>query len=147
MKTVFQVLIIVISKTVGETDYTAHIICYTMAFLLFTTLNFRIIAFNYDYLWIWHMCTLLCILWLEVMIVLDTHTTEHLAYVILLFAGWAMIALITLVVGKKRYPILLHFAKHPHLDKLYAFNFRMWIQRSNAHSSDIFRSEIIYRSS
>jgi hypothetical protein len=145
VKTIFQVTIIVLAKTVGKSDYTIHTVCFLMLFVAYILSNARFKAFNYKVLWGWHVTSLICILWLEILNLCDRLTTEHMAYVILLFVGWAVIVIIAQIIITKKFVSHLYFDDNPDLQKLYAFNFRFWVVRKDdKRDARMFRSENIY---
>jgi hypothetical protein len=101
IKTMFQVFIIMLAKTLGKSDYKAHVFVYFFTFVFYLLVSLKVKAFNYGVLWVWHMASIFAVIWLEFLIVLDTMTTEHLVYVILLFAGWFVFAIVAFGVAKK----------------------------------------------
>jgi hypothetical protein len=109
IKTIFQVTIIVLSKTVGKTDFMTHIICYFLVFLSFFLVNLRVRAFNYPVLWGWYIASLSCILWLEILNLCDRTSSNHLAYVIMLFVGWLIILIVASIVISKKFTKLVYF--------------------------------------
>jgi hypothetical protein len=145
VKTIFQVTIIVLAKTVGKSDYLIHTVCFLLLFIAFLLSNAKFRAFNYKVLSGWHIASLIGILWLEILNLCDRLTSEHLIYVILLFSGWAVIAIVAQIIITKKFESNLYFDDNPDLDKLYAFNFQFWAARTNDKSnSRMFRSENIY---
>jgi hypothetical protein len=147
IKSVFQVFIVVLSKTVGKTNYRAHVFLYFFSFVIYLLLNKRIKAFNYGVLWAWHVTSIFCVIWLEFLIILNMMTSENFAYVILLFTGWFLVLVTAFVVIKKSFPSYIIGQTNPHLDKLYMFNFRFWVHRSEFVEQSMFVSENIYRNS
>jgi hypothetical protein len=130
IKTMFQVLIVVFAKTVGKTDYKSHVFVYFFAFIIYLLINLKVKAFNYGVLWVWQVTSIFCVIWLEFLIILDTMTTEHFVYVILLFVGWFLFAMAAFVVIKKLFTNPLMMQSNPHLNRLYEFNFRFWTTRA-----------------
>jgi hypothetical protein len=93
LKTIFQVSIIVLSKTAGKSDFNAHAVTYLLAVIIYLLLNLRMRAFNYDVLWTWHVATLVGVFWLAFLNFCDSMTDSNVVFVILLFSGWAIIAI------------------------------------------------------
>jgi hypothetical protein len=90
---------------------------------------------------LWHLATVVCLLWLQMINFLEflTHVASILG--IILIIGWAVILLAFYLVKKKYYNQYLFFEQNSNLDRLFAFGFR---PHQNYDTSSIFRSLNIY---
>jgi hypothetical protein len=115
LKTMLQVTVIILAKTVGKSEFIVHTVLYFLLFIAFLLSNVWIKAFNYRKLCGWHVVSLVCLLWLEILNVCDKLTSEHFAYVILLFVGWAFIIVIGKVAISRKNKTNLYFQNNPNL--------------------------------
>lgn len=83
-------LLIALSKTLGRVRKMEHGIIFIIVMLNYVLAMFKIRAFNYDRVRMWHIITLICVLWLAILTVVDLNTAEHLAWVVLMFVGWGV---------------------------------------------------------
>jgi hypothetical protein len=64
----------VLAKTIGKSDDIAHLGIFLSIFILYVALNLKTKAFNYDVLWVWHVATLVGVVWLEILNLADKLT-------------------------------------------------------------------------
>ncbi len=65
---------------------------------LYVAFNYRTQIFNYDRIWHWNFLALVGCMWTALISMLDESTSEHIAYVILLFLGWGVIRIVGIVI-------------------------------------------------
>jgi hypothetical protein len=97
LKSVVQMFIIALSKTVRKHNGNAHLILFLLFTLAFFIHSLRFNAFNYARLSMWHRISLGGVYWLAFMNTLDNFTDANMAYIILLFGGWGVCLIIGLV--------------------------------------------------
>lgn len=97
---------------------------FIVVMLLYIYFNLKVRAFNYDRIWMWHVISLSGVLWLAIMSQLDLMTSEHLAYVVLMFLGWAFLLGFGIFWQRKRYPSMLYGKKRKDSSIVFQFGFR-----------------------
>jgi hypothetical protein len=107
LKSVVQILVIALAKTVGKHDDQTHLFLYTFLFIAYLLHGLKFKPFNYARLSMWHSVSLAGVLWLAFLNLLDHMTEEHIAYVVLLFVGWAVLIGVGWVVQQLRFPSML----------------------------------------
>jgi hypothetical protein len=101
-------------------------------------------AFNYAIIQLWHLGTIVCVIWLALLNCIDVLVGKSLVLVFLLFVGWFLIAFAVTFLNRKN-PRCLYNTDKSNLGDLYSFNFRFWVDRDEAFSdTHLFRSENIY---
>jgi hypothetical protein len=115
LKSVIQMIIIDLAKTLGKHNETGHLFIYLFLTFAFFLHSFRFKPFNYARLSMWHTFSLGGVYWLALVNTLDHMTQERLAYVILLFAGWGLLAIIGFLLQVKKFPSMLKTHRHPDL--------------------------------
>jgi hypothetical protein len=114
-KSVVQVFLISLSKTVGKEQILAHHITYITIVGSILLYGFRQRAFNYDIMNLWHKTSLICIVWLAILNFIEYLTRETLVLAILLFVGWFLIFIVGYVIKKKLYTNMLYFEPNTYL--------------------------------
>ena len=109
---------------------------------LYIAINCKVRAFNYGRMWLWHVLSLVAVLWLGFVTTLDIYTSQTFLYIIIMICGWAALMICGFLVQQKCFPSLLRFQRHPNLVGLY-----MWalcptgkVKQDNSW----FRSQNIY---
>jgi hypothetical protein len=141
LKSVIQMFIIALSKTVGKHSYETHLFIFMIFSFAFFVHSLKFKPFNYARLSMWHSLSLGGVYWLALLNILDKMTSANMAYVILLFVGWAAIVGLGLVLQTKKYPSMLKTYKHPDLMQLYKF---AWQPNMKVENVRIFRSISIF---
>lgn len=116
--------LVVLVKTVAKSDSKIHGILYLILMLGYITLNWKIRAFNYPRVWIWHFLSLFAVIWIAMLALLDLSTEEHTAYVALLFTGLVGFIFVGIFLQYRYYPSFLYTKKHEDLPGLLRFAFR-----------------------
>ena len=124
IKSAFQMTLVVLVKTVAKSDSKIHGILYLILMLGYITLNWKIRAFNYPRVWIWHFLSLFAVIWIAMLALLDLSTEEHTAYVALLFTGLVGFIFVGIFLQYRYYPSFLYTKKHEDLPGLLRFAFR-----------------------
>ncbi|CAG9329483.1 unnamed protein product [Blepharisma stoltei] len=128
VKTIFQVSLIVLNKTVKRTQDIAHGALFTLIVIIFGTFGFKNQPYNYPRFTWWHFLTLIAVSWSSIIttinICLDKSSSP--LWTSLLIIGWLIITLVGLYVQKKKYPSMLFRKKGKDTSTLFkfAFNFR-----------------------
>jgi hypothetical protein len=115
LKSVIQMIIIDLQKTLGKHDEDAHLFLYLFLTFAFFIHSVRYKPFNYPRVSMWHTLSLAGVYWLALVNTLDHMTEENLAYVILLFVGWGCLIIAGLIIQAKRIPSMLITQQHPDL--------------------------------
>ena len=64
-KTIFQVLLVVVTSLLKTLDVWAHGISFTLVFAAFTLLTYKLQPFNYQRCNLWEMVSLVGVLWIS----------------------------------------------------------------------------------
>jgi hypothetical protein len=65
-------------------------------------------TFNYGRVLLWHFLGLVAVYWLAILATLNEVTSNNLAYVVILFVGWVGLAVVGLLIQRRKYPALLY---------------------------------------
>ena len=110
--------------------------------MFYILINFKLKAFNYRRIWFWHMLSLFGVFWVGLIATLDLVTSEHFAYVILMFVGWISLIIFGVFIQKKWFPSRLKLEKHVNLQGLFQWAYRP--SNTVAATRNWFRSQVIY---
>ena len=83
-----KIFLIILGKTLFRIDTFIHGFSFIGIMCAYNFYIYRIKAFNYDRVRLWHNLSLLAVLWLALLSILDIITEENLTYVILMVTGW-----------------------------------------------------------
>jgi len=121
-KTVFQVTLIVLNKTLKRVWPLAHGIAFSAVILAFTGVSIRTSPYNYSRPNLWHCILLLGNLSLSVLYCLhETETIRRTTGVYILLGAWAVLVLAGLAVQCFRCPSLLYRKKGTDITLLFQF--------------------------
>ncbi|CAG9329488.1 unnamed protein product [Blepharisma stoltei] len=132
VKTVFQVSLIVLNKTVKRAQDITHGALFTLIVIIFGIFGFKNQSFNYPRFTWWHFLTLIAVSWSSFITTINIglgKTTNPL-WVCLLAIGWVIIAMVGLYVQKKKYPSMLFRKKGKDTSTLFKFAFTFSKTRS-----------------
>ena len=132
--------LVVLVKTVAKSDREIHGFLYLILMLGYIALNWRIKAFNYPRIWMWHFLSLFAVIWISLLALMDLLYEEHTAFVIWLFVGWVVLITVGIVCQYRYFPSFLYTRKHHDLPGLLKFAF----QKGSAEDADrITKSRIL----
>jgi hypothetical protein len=101
-------VLVVLAKTILRSNAFAHEFTYLILFAAYIAVNYRIKAFNYPRLWMWHFLGLIGVLWIALLATLNSLASSHVVFVVLLFTGWGILAIIGLILQKQYFPSMLY---------------------------------------
>ncbi|CAG9331229.1 unnamed protein product [Blepharisma stoltei] len=124
IKTVIQVSLIVMNKTIKRAQSTAHAVLFIVVIALYTLFIHKYKPYNYQrYSW-WEFITLVAVLWISILAIIHTVVDDSSpAWIVTLFAGWIIIGTYGYLVMRKKYPSLLYRAKGHDTSALFQFAF------------------------
>jgi hypothetical protein len=108
IKTIVQMLYIILNKTTFRSDKLTHAILFLAFHVAYTATNAKLVGFSYARVWFWHLLSLMGVFWIALMATMDIVTDANLAWVCLLFTGWAVLVVFGVIYQRKRYPKLLY---------------------------------------
>ena len=132
VKTIYQVSIIVMNKTIGEVFAILHSFLFlatTLAFFMFTVWRR---PYGYSRANLWHYVSLVCVLWLSLLSTIEplTPNASVVMWVSLLFIGAGLICIAGLIWQIWKLPSLLYTLKGIHVVDLFKF----MLSRGNKYS-------------
>ncbi|CAG9329487.1 unnamed protein product [Blepharisma stoltei] len=125
VKTVFQVSLIILNKTVKRAQDITHGALFTLIVIIFGIFGFKNQSYNYPRFTWWHFLTMVAVSWSSFITTINIglgKTTSPL-WVILLAIGWVIIAMVGLYVQKKKYPSMLYRKNIKDTSTLFKFAF------------------------
>ncbi|CAG9331440.1 unnamed protein product [Blepharisma stoltei] len=148
VKTVIQVMLVVMNKTLKRSSDIAHGFVFTVLILMYAGFVWRFKAFNYARFNWWQQLSLIGVAWVSFL-----STINFLAggttfpWISLILGGWVIVVLIGLAVQKKKYPSLLFRKKGKDTSTLFKFAFtfgrqsKMHQSKIEPHKLDLFGSK------
>jgi hypothetical protein len=84
---------------------TTHSAMYLVVLTAYIIFSYKFTTFNYKQVWLWNLISLCGVSWLAFLALMDRITSEHTAYVVLMFVGWVLLAVAGVLIQKyKKYP-------------------------------------------
>ncbi|CAG9331437.1 unnamed protein product [Blepharisma stoltei] len=124
VKTVLEVTLIVMSKTLKMSSDVAHGFIFTFLILLYMAFFFKFKAYNYQRFNWWHQLSLIGVAWVSCLSTINFLVSgSSFPWVSLIIAGWAIIVSIGLAIQRKKYPSLLYRKKGKDTSTLFKFAF------------------------
>ncbi|CAG9331427.1 unnamed protein product [Blepharisma stoltei] len=124
IKTIIQVMLIVLNKTIKRSNDIAHGFIFSFMILLYLAFVWRFKAYNYGRFNWWHQLSLVGVAWVSCLSTINFLVEgSSFPWVALIIAGWAIIILTGLLVQKKKYPSLLFRKKGKDTSSLFKFAF------------------------
>ncbi|CAG9331428.1 unnamed protein product [Blepharisma stoltei] len=124
IKTVIQVMLIVLNKTLKRSSDIAHGFIFTFIILFYLAFVWRFKAYNYGRFNWWLKLSLIGVSWVSCLSTIIFLVEESsFPWVSLIIAGWAILILIGFAVQKKKYPSLLFRKKGKDTSTLFKFAF------------------------
>jgi cytochrome bd-type quinol oxidase subunit 2 len=124
VKTVNQVILIIIRKSIQPISMTTHAIMFLFVMTAYAIFCYRVMTFNYKRMWLWTFLSLIGVIWLGFLAAVSNIDGEHIAYLIVFCLGLLVIVVVGIVVQNKYYPSLLKNSKGIHIQKVFDFGFR-----------------------
>ncbi|CAG9319094.1 unnamed protein product [Blepharisma stoltei] len=126
VKTIVQVILIVINKTVKRSEEIAHGILFIAVMIFYILFIFKFKPYNYQRFSWWQGLSLIGVCWLAILSTIGLIANEgYIPLLTILIIGWLIIAIIGLYVQKKRYPSLLFRKKGKDTSTLFKFAFTL----------------------
>ena len=107
-KTCIQILLIAVGKSLQGISPLSHGIVFSIIFISFTVITYKIRPFNYKRCNLWEIISLMAVSYLSVLATLSYIGNQtHIAWFVCLIVGWAIMGLAGLYIQKKSMPNLL----------------------------------------
>ncbi|CAG9319078.1 unnamed protein product [Blepharisma stoltei] len=124
VKTVVQIIFIVMNKTVKRAETTVHGILYIVIMIAYITFLFIYKPYNYPRVCWWQALSLIGVVWLAILSTISANIqANYLYYFLSLCLGWLLLAFIGIYVQIKKYPSLLFRKKGLDTTNLFKFAF------------------------
>jgi hypothetical protein len=107
VKSLIQVLFIVIKKTVQRTDEIAHAFLFLILLFGYIVFNRKYRTFNYDRIWHWNFVCLCGVLWAGVLATANLLINQSFLFLLLMFVGWFALVLYGVLEMRLKYPSML----------------------------------------
>ena len=88
VNTLVKIFLIILSKTLFRINTFIHGLTFIGSMCIYNFYIYKIKAFNYDRVRLWHNLSLLAVVWLALLSILDIYTEENLTFIVLMFTGW-----------------------------------------------------------
>ncbi|CAG9319391.1 unnamed protein product [Blepharisma stoltei] len=135
VKTVVQIILIVMNKTVKRAESTVHGALFSIIMAVCIGFIFRCKPYNYPRFCWWQALSLIGVLWLSVLSAISSSVEGgYSIYFLLVCIGWVLIGVIGIYVQRKKYPSLLYRRKGLDTTHLFRFAFTFGKHSKNALS-------------
>ena len=127
VKSVFQIMIVALQKTLGRIRPEPFGWLYIMVFFVYFIFLCWIKPFNYSRFCLWERLSALGVIWITLCSVVYTDVGDesmNTYFAIALAVGWFLLILVGNLLQKKLYPSLLYFHKSEDIARLLRFQFR-----------------------
>jgi hypothetical protein len=125
-KSAFQVLLIVLNKTLKRYYAFAHGIVFLCLIIIYEAILLTFKAYNYERVNLWQKIGIATVIWLAFTTVLyDSGVGEGYILLPLLFIGWVLMILIGLWIQIKKYPSLLYRKPQKDLQRIIRWMFNI----------------------
>ncbi|CAG9331429.1 unnamed protein product [Blepharisma stoltei] len=137
VKTVVQVVLIVLNKTLKRSSGVTHGFVFTFFIGLYAVFFLKFRAYNYGRYNLWLQLSLIGIAWISCLATINMLIKRHsFPWISLILGGWCILIFIGFIIQKKKYPNLLYRKKGKDTSTLFKFAFTFWKQ-SRMHRSKI----------
>lgn len=120
LKSVYQVTLIVLNKTLKRYSAEAHDIVYLLLIFAYLAFLTKAKAYNYERLNMWQILGIGSIMWLGVICTIFNYAYQNqTALVIVLFFGWIFIGIFGLLLQRKKYPSMLMKKDPKQIDRMF----------------------------
>ncbi|CAG9332940.1 unnamed protein product [Blepharisma stoltei] len=124
VKTIVQITLIVMNKTVKRAQSTLHGVLFLLVMVLYIIFLFKFKPYNYPRFSLWQALVLIGVVWLALLsIITQSLGGNELLLTFILILGLIIIALIGIYVQRKKYPSLLFRKKGHDTSTLFKFAF------------------------
>jgi ABC-type branched-subunit amino acid transport system substrate-binding protein len=107
-KTCIQILLIAVGKSLQGISPLSHAIVFSVIFITFTVVTYKIRPFNYNRCNLWEVISLMMVSYLSVLATLSyVGNQTHVAWFVCLIIGWSIMGAAGLFIQKKKMPNLL----------------------------------------
>ncbi|CAG9316649.1 unnamed protein product [Blepharisma stoltei] len=134
-KTVIQVILVVMHKTLKRSNEIAHGCVFTVLIILYTGFIWKFKAYNYGRFNWWQQLSLIGVAWITLLstaCAIDGNSS--FPYLPLILSGWFLIVVVGLIVQRKKYPSLLYRQKVKDTSTLFKFAFSFGKKSQVLHS-------------
>lgn len=119
IKSVYQILLILLNKTLKRYDDYVHAIVYCILIFIYIVVLHVVKAFNYGLLNMWQRIGNIAVLWLALMCMgLKLVPEKVYIWIIVLLLGWILLLIIGFLLQKKKYPSLLYRVEQKSIEKI-----------------------------
>ncbi|CAG9329357.1 unnamed protein product [Blepharisma stoltei] len=124
-KTIFQVVLILMNKTVKRAEELIHGILFTIVAISFVIFTFKHKAYNYPRFSWWLSLSLIAVTWTSFLATINIGLQKNssIAWIFILIFGYIVIAMIGWIVQRKKYPSLLFRKTVKNTSTLFKFAF------------------------
>ncbi|CAG9330181.1 unnamed protein product [Blepharisma stoltei] len=123
-KSLFQIIFIVLNKTVKRAQSLAYGIIFTIISASYAIFTLKYKAYNYERFSWWLSLSLFGVSWGSILATIKNETGDNsFIWVILLLIGWSLIIGVGITVQQVKYPSFLYRAQSINTEKLYQFAF------------------------
>ncbi|CAG9319127.1 unnamed protein product [Blepharisma stoltei] len=124
VKTIIQVALIVMNKTVKRAQDITHGVLFIAVMIIYIVFLYKFKPYNYSRFNLWQNLSLIGVVWLAILSTVALGTKGNsVILTIFLFVGWLIIGLIGLYIQRKRCPSLLFRKKGHDTASLFKFAF------------------------
>ncbi|CAG9319095.1 unnamed protein product [Blepharisma stoltei] len=133
IKTIIQIILIVMNKTVKRTQDITHGILFILVMIIYIVFLFKFKPYNYSRFNLWQNLSLIGVVWLALLSIVVLGTKGNsLILTVFLFLGWLAIIFYGLYIQRKKYPSLLFRKKAHDTSSLFRFAFTFGKQSHKA---------------
>ena len=126
VKTVLQISLIILNKTVKHTNSIAHVFIYLGFMTLFLLFSLKFQCYGYKRPQMWHVLSLVAVIFPTLLVIIDTFIEANIDILLLalLLCGWGFLGMGGFVYQILRIPSLLYRKKGIDTRSLFKFAFR-----------------------
>ncbi|CAG9319103.1 unnamed protein product [Blepharisma stoltei] len=124
IKTIVQVSLIVMNKTVKRAQNIIHGVLFIFIMIFYITFLFKFKPYNYSRFSLWQNLSLIGVTWQAILSTIALGVKGNsIILTVLLFSGWFIIIVFGLYIQRKKYPSLLYRKKPHDTTSLFKFAF------------------------
>ena len=137
LKSVFQVVLIILNKTLKRFDQESHAIVFILLISCYLAAICVKNSYNYARTRLWHKLGTLGIIWLVMILIINEYAYKNqVLWICLLFAGWIIICVFGILIQRKNYPNLLFRQPQKDIEKIFRWMFNL------ERSDSAFKSQV-----
>ena len=126
LKSVFQVVLIILNKTLKRFDKETHAIVFILLISCYLAAICVKNSYNYSRTRLWHKIGTFGIIWLAMILILNEYAySNQVLWICLLFAGWIISIVAGFLFQTKKYPNLLYRQPQKDIEKIFRWMFNL----------------------